>query len=294
MNLECSRWRSVDGPQFVQGQSLPPLPTFLMQRSWSRPGASQVAAAVKNPLASAEDARDSGLILGWGRSPGVGNGNPVVSPGDFHGERSLAGYRPRGCRVGYDWARMLAWSRYCGFPAGAGLSFVPSGFLKPPTAQQLENRSVYSVSSCLPTGVWKWVGLFILGKQSLRGTLKHCLQISEGLSPGRRIRFVSWNPQGKTDTRTGVLREVGRAITLIDVADTAVGTAPAFPSLMLKKDTLCLNFLTYSYDSIIKSLSWAWVPHHEGCASRNHTTTWLRWEERDSSIAGIVGDSKIS
>ena len=42
---------------------------------------------------------------------------------------------------------------------------------------------------------------------------------------------------------------------MIDVADTAVGTAPAFPSLTLKKDTLCLNLPTYSYDSIIKSLS---------------------------------------
>ena len=30
---------------------------------------------VKNPPASAGDARDTGLILGQGRSPGVGNGN---------------------------------------------------------------------------------------------------------------------------------------------------------------------------------------------------------------------------
>ena len=32
---------------------------------------------VKNPPASAEDARDTGLIPGLGRSPGGGNGNPV-------------------------------------------------------------------------------------------------------------------------------------------------------------------------------------------------------------------------
>ena len=31
---------------------------------------------VKNPPASAGDARDVGLILGSGRSPGGGNGNP--------------------------------------------------------------------------------------------------------------------------------------------------------------------------------------------------------------------------
>ena len=32
-------------------------------------------ARVKNPLANAEDTRDLGSIPGWGRSPGVGNGN---------------------------------------------------------------------------------------------------------------------------------------------------------------------------------------------------------------------------
>ena len=32
---------------------------------------------VKNPLANAGDTRDVGLISGLGRSPGVGNGNPL-------------------------------------------------------------------------------------------------------------------------------------------------------------------------------------------------------------------------
>ena len=32
---------------------------------------------VKNSAASAEDSRDRGSILGWGRSPGVRNGNPL-------------------------------------------------------------------------------------------------------------------------------------------------------------------------------------------------------------------------
>ena len=31
---------------------------------------------VKNPPANAGDTRDTGLIPGWGRSPGGGNGNP--------------------------------------------------------------------------------------------------------------------------------------------------------------------------------------------------------------------------
>ena len=37
--------------------------------------ASQVMPVVKNPPANAGDARDIGLILGLGRSPGAGNGN---------------------------------------------------------------------------------------------------------------------------------------------------------------------------------------------------------------------------
>ena len=37
--------------------------------------ASQVALMVKNPPANAGDVRDTGLIPGWGRSPGEGYGN---------------------------------------------------------------------------------------------------------------------------------------------------------------------------------------------------------------------------
>ena len=34
-------------------------------------------AVVKNPPANVGDARDTGSIPGWGRSPGEGNGNPL-------------------------------------------------------------------------------------------------------------------------------------------------------------------------------------------------------------------------
>ena len=42
------------------------------------------------------NAGDSGLIPGWGRSPGEGNGNPtpVFLPGESHGQRNVAGYNP--------------------------------------------------------------------------------------------------------------------------------------------------------------------------------------------------------
>ena len=41
---------------------------------------------VKNPPASAGDARGSDLIPGLGRSPGVRNGNPLQLPGESHGQ----------------------------------------------------------------------------------------------------------------------------------------------------------------------------------------------------------------
>ena len=39
--------------------------------------ASLVKQVVKNPPANAADARDRGSIPGLGRSPGLGNGNPL-------------------------------------------------------------------------------------------------------------------------------------------------------------------------------------------------------------------------
>ena len=42
-------------------------------------GASQVASVVKNPPTNAGDEGDMGSILGSGRPPGEGNGNPLQS-----------------------------------------------------------------------------------------------------------------------------------------------------------------------------------------------------------------------
>ena len=51
---------------------------------------------VKNPPANAGDIRDVGSILGSGRSPGGGNGNPLqFLPGESHGQRTLEVYSPR-------------------------------------------------------------------------------------------------------------------------------------------------------------------------------------------------------
>ena len=68
-------------------------------------GASQVVLMVKNPLASAGDARERcridpwvGKIL-WRRA---WQPTPVFLPGESHGQRSLAGYSPWDCRVRYN------------------------------------------------------------------------------------------------------------------------------------------------------------------------------------------------
>jgi len=48
------------------------------------------------------NSEDLGLIRGLGRSPGGGNGyplpTPVFLPGESHGQRSLIGYSPWGCK----------------------------------------------------------------------------------------------------------------------------------------------------------------------------------------------------
>ena len=46
---------------------------------------------VKNPSANAGDARDSGSISGVRKIPKI-----TFVPGEFHGQRSLAGYSPWG------------------------------------------------------------------------------------------------------------------------------------------------------------------------------------------------------
>ena len=58
---------------------------------------------VKNPPASAGDARDMGSIPRTGRSSGGGNGDPLQYSyrEEVHGQKSLVGYDPWGRRVGH-------------------------------------------------------------------------------------------------------------------------------------------------------------------------------------------------
>ena len=53
----------------------------------------------KESTCHAGDVGDSGLIPGWGRSPGEENSYSLqYSPGKFHEQRSLAGPSPWGCK----------------------------------------------------------------------------------------------------------------------------------------------------------------------------------------------------
>ena len=60
----------------------------------------QVELVVKNPPTNAGDVRDAGLISGLGRLPGGGHDNPLQGSclENPHGQRSLAGYSPWGCK----------------------------------------------------------------------------------------------------------------------------------------------------------------------------------------------------
>ena len=61
--------------------------------AFSVPGGS----VVKNLPVNSRDTGDKGSIPGLGRSPGEGNGNPLL-PGESHGQRSLVGYSPGGSK----------------------------------------------------------------------------------------------------------------------------------------------------------------------------------------------------
>ena len=83
-------------------------PTCWRQRCAHAPGLDRVShpfhhsrvSVVKNLPATAGDLRDLGSIPGSGRFPWSGAWQPIPMflPGESHGQRSLAGYSPQGCK----------------------------------------------------------------------------------------------------------------------------------------------------------------------------------------------------
>ena len=70
--------------------------TLLYIKQGTKERASQVAPVVKNLPDNAENARNTGSIPVLGRSPGVGNGNPLLKfcLEKSHGQRSLGNQSP--------------------------------------------------------------------------------------------------------------------------------------------------------------------------------------------------------
>ena len=62
-------------------------------------GASQVALMVKNLPANTGDIRDTGSILGLGRSPEGGHGNPLQYSCLENPMARMVGYMPWSCKV---------------------------------------------------------------------------------------------------------------------------------------------------------------------------------------------------
>ena len=59
-----------------------------------------MALVVKNPSANGGDIRDRGSIPGWGKIPcrRAWLPTPLFLPRESHGQRSLVGYSPGGCK----------------------------------------------------------------------------------------------------------------------------------------------------------------------------------------------------
>ena len=95
-----------------------PKPASLSPRLWhflgSETFASQVVWWLKNLPANAGDL---GLIPGSGRSPGVGNDNPLQYSWKYHGQRSLAGRCSWDCKSLTQWLNHQNQNTvYCGLP----------------------------------------------------------------------------------------------------------------------------------------------------------------------------------
>ena len=81
----------------------------ILQKAHTSEGLPRQHSGEESP-ADAGDARDVGLISGSGRSPGARKWHPtpIFLPGKFHGQRSLAGYSPWGCKESHTTERTRA------------------------------------------------------------------------------------------------------------------------------------------------------------------------------------------
>ena len=122
--------------------------------------ASQVAQVVENLPTSAGAAEDTGSIPGLGRPPGGEHGNPLQYSclENPHGESSLAGYSPRGCKE---------WNTTEGLSVSLSLSSVASesqiGCLSSKKRKQRKKTHSSHIISYMKVKEWRtgqWLVLF--------------------------------------------------------------------------------------------------------------------------------------
>ena len=92
---------SVQMPCFIPKEAhctFPAVQPLFSKLKFSLFTASPASLGVKNPPTNAGDLRDAGSIPGVGKMPWrrKWQPTPVFLPGESHGQRSLAGYRPWG------------------------------------------------------------------------------------------------------------------------------------------------------------------------------------------------------
>ena len=131
--------------------------------------ASQVALAVKNPSANAEDTRDMGAITGMGRSPGGGRGNPLQYS-------CLENPRDRGALWAAVYGFAQSWTRLKRLSSSMYMFQCYSQFIPPspsPTVStSQEQTSLFQDSTCVNF----WTCSYLLFSSFL---LPHHMQISK-------------------------------------------------------------------------------------------------------------------
>ena len=136
---------------------------------------------------SAGKPRDLGSIPGWGRSSGVGNGQPtpVFLPGRFHGQRILADSSPWCCKESVT-AEQLNMHMYVVMNITTWFLFIPEEFM-------------YLLPCCwmirlYPVWGWEWANFWHIMRECMRSkSLQSCPTLREPLDyslPGSSVHGI--------------------------------------------------------------------------------------------------------
>ena len=115
---EGTKWSHGSARALQTTQSRTPYRQVIWAEMWLSGGLPQWLSGEESAC-NARDAGDVGLIPALVRLHGRRRQpTPVSLPEKYHGQRSLVGYNPWGCRVGHDWARTHAHTWLTGVAGG--------------------------------------------------------------------------------------------------------------------------------------------------------------------------------